>query len=96
MAIDTCVTEEFLKSYIAYKAETNFVDVLPQAKRLCLSLNIPFSEIIDPKGMCRDITNIGRWGNGDVEVGISAIKDVPYAISLIRQSFEKQMRQDNE
>ncbi|MCK5643371.1 MAG: DUF262 domain-containing protein, partial [Gammaproteobacteria bacterium] len=38
LAIDPCVTEEFLKLYVAYKAETNFVDVVPQAERLRLSL----------------------------------------------------------
>jgi predicted transport protein len=27
LALDPCVTEEFLKLYVAYKAETNFVDV---------------------------------------------------------------------
>ncbi len=47
------MTEEFLKLYVAYKAETNFVDVVPQAKRLRLSLNMDFHEINDPKGMCR-------------------------------------------
>ena len=50
LALDPCVTEEFLKLYVAYKAETNFVDVVPQAKRLRLSLNMPFAEISDPKG----------------------------------------------
>ena len=38
LAIDPCVSEEFLKLYVAYKAETNFVDVVPQATRLSLSL----------------------------------------------------------
>jgi predicted transport protein len=32
LALDPCVTEEFLKFYVAYKAEINFVDVVPQAK----------------------------------------------------------------
>jgi Domain of unknown function (DUF5655) len=41
LALDSCVTEEFLKLYIAYKAETNFVDVVSQAKRLRISLNMP-------------------------------------------------------
>jgi predicted transport protein len=53
------VSEEFLKVYVAYKAETNFVDVVPQVKRLRLSLNMPFSEIIDPKGWCKDILESG-------------------------------------
>ena len=38
LGLDPVVKEEFLKLYIAYKAETNFVDVVPQAKRLRLSL----------------------------------------------------------
>lgn len=91
LALDPCVTETFLKLYVAYKAETNFVDVVPQAKKLRLTLNIPFAEIIDPKGLCRDISNLGRWGNGDVEVGISKVDEIPYTIGLIRQSFERQM-----
>ena len=40
LALDPCVNEEFLKLYVAYKAETNFVDVVPQAKRLLLVLNL--------------------------------------------------------
>jgi uncharacterized protein with ParB-like and HNH nuclease domain/predicted transport protein len=91
LALDPCVTEEFLKLYVAYKAETNFVDVVPQAKRLRLSLNLAFPEINDPKGWCKDVTGVGRWGNGDVEVGLSSLEELPYIMSLVRQSFEKQM-----
>lgn len=91
LALDPVVTEEFLKLYVAYKAETNFVDVVPQAKRLRLTLNMPFPEIDDPKDLCRDVTSLGRWGNGDVEVGLSSMEELPYVMGLVRQSFEKQM-----
>jgi len=91
VALDPCVSEEFLKLYVAYKAETNFVDVVPQAKRLRLAINMPFHEIDDPKGICLDVTNLGRWGNGDVEVGLAAKEDLPYVIGLVRQSFDRQM-----
>ncbi len=91
LALDPCVTEEFLKLYVAYKAETNFVDVVPQAKRLRLSLNMAFHEINDPEGLCKDVTNLGRWGNGDVEVGLQSLDELPYVMGLVRQSFEKQM-----
>lgn len=80
-----------MKLYVAYKAETNFVDVVPQARRLRLSLNMPFNEIFDPRGICKDVTNHGRWGNGDVEVGLHTLEDLPYVMGLIRQSFERQM-----
>lgn len=91
MAFDPCVSEEFLKIYVAYKAETNFVDVIPQAKRLLLTLNIPFHEIDDPNGLCRDITGLGRWGNGDVEVKLESPDQLPYVLGLIRQAFDQQM-----
>lgn len=91
LALDPCITEEFLKLYVAYKAETNFVDVVPQAKRLRLALNISFVEINDPKGVCKDVTNLDRWGNGDVEVSLSSLDELPYVMGLVRQSFEKQM-----
>ena len=77
--------------YIAYKAETNVVDVVPQAARLRLVINMPFPELSDPKGMAKDVTNLGRWGNGDVEVDLSAADDIPYVLGLIRQALERQL-----
>ncbi len=91
IALDPCVTEEFLKLYVAYKAETNFVDVVPQAKRLLLSLNLDFHELHDPRNWGRDVTGRGRWGNGNVEVGLESLDQIPYIMGLVRQSFEKQM-----
>lgn len=91
LALDPCIREEFLKLYVAYKAETNFVDVVPQVRRLRLSLNMPFHELDDPKGLCKDVSNVGRWGNGDVEVGLSNLDELPYVMGLIRQSFDRQM-----
>ncbi|MBU6260043.1 MAG: DUF262 domain-containing protein [Burkholderiales bacterium] len=91
LEIDPCVVEEYLKLYVAYKAETNFVDVVPQAKRLRLSLNLGFHEIDDPKGRCVDVSNLGRWGNGDVEVHLASADELPYVMGLIRQAFDHQM-----
>jgi predicted transport protein len=91
LALDPCVTEEFLKKYVAFKAETNFVDVIPQAKRLILMLNVEFPEISDPKAICRDVTGMGRWGNGDVEVGVKSLDELPYVMGLVRLSLEKQL-----
>ena len=91
LALDPCIGEEFLKLYVAYKAETNFVDVVPQAKQLRLSLNMEFPEISDPRGLCKDVAGLGRWGNGDVEVRLSSLKELPYVIGLVRQSLERQL-----
>ena len=96
LALDPCVIEEFLKLYVAYKAETNFVDVVPQSRQLRLSLNMPFPELNDPKGICKDVTNIGRWGNGNIEVKLSSVAEIPYILGLVRQAFERQMGSGSE
>jgi predicted transport protein len=90
MNIDSSVVEEYKKLYIAFKSNTNFVDIIPQKARLRLSLNIPYPEIIDPLGLCRDVTDLGRWGNGDVEVGVSNISELDQVMDLIQQAFDKQ------
>ncbi|MFO7970470.1 MAG: DUF262 domain-containing protein [Desulfobacterales bacterium] len=94
LALDECVREEFLKLYVAYKAETNFVDVVPQAKRLRLSLNLEYEEVDDPRGICRDVTNLGRWGNGNVEVGLERHEELAYVIGLVRQALERQLGEE--
>ena len=91
LALDSCISEEFLKLYVTYKAEINFVDVISQVKRLRLLLNMPFHEVDDPKGICLDVTSLGHWGNGDVEVSLSSVDEIPYVMGLIRQSFDRQM-----
>jgi uncharacterized protein with ParB-like and HNH nuclease domain/predicted transport protein len=90
-ALDPCVVEEFLKHYVAYRADTNFVDVKPQTKGLRLALNMAFPDLNDPRGLCRDVSAVGHWGNGDVEVSLSSLNELPYVMGLVRQSFERQM-----
>ena len=91
LALSPVVTEEFLKIYVAYKAETNFVDVVPQASQLRLTLNIRFHELHDPKDLATDVTNLGHWGNGDAEIKLGEPGELRYVIGLVRQAFEKQM-----
>ncbi len=91
LRLDPSLSEEYLKLYVAYKAETNFVDIVPQASQLRLSLNMPFAEINDPHGMCVNVAGKGRWGNGEVEVKLRKEQEIPYVLGLIRQSLERQL-----
>ncbi|MFC6095472.1 DUF1524 domain-containing protein [Flavobacterium qiangtangense] len=90
LELDGSVKEEYKKLYIAYKTSTNFVDIVPQKSRLRLSLNMPFSELIDPDQLCKDVTDLGRWGNGDVEIGISSIDDINKIMDFIQQALDYQ------
>lgn len=87
--LDSSVLEEIKKQYIAYKTTTNFVDVVRQKSRLLLFINMGFEEIQDPKGLCRDVSNLGHWGNGDVEVSFSSLAQIDDVMFLVRQAFNK-------
>lgn len=89
--LDPVVYEEFKKLYVSYKADTNFVDVVPHIGKLRLAINMRFTDLDDPLGRCTDVTNKGRWGNGDAEFLISSMDDIPYAVMLARQSLDRQM-----
>lgn len=88
----TSIKINYTKLYIAYKAITNFVDVIPKKNKLKLVLNFPFEEVIDPFNITRDITKIGTWGNGDVEITLINNEDIPNAIEIIRQAYEYQIK----
>jgi len=93
MNIDSSVVREYKKKYIAFKSTTNFVDIVPQKSRLRLSLNMAFSEVYDSKEICKNISDLGRWGNGDVEVGLSNFNELEYMMELIQQAFDVQVEE---
>lgn len=87
--LDSSVTEEILKQYIAYKSTTNFVDIVVKKTKLRLHLNTRFDEIDDPIGVCEDVTGKGHWGNGDVKVSVRSYDEIDYVMSLIQQSLDR-------
>lgn len=76
--------------YIAYKLDTNFVDIIIQKERLLIVVNMKFSDIIDPNGICRDITDVGRWGNGDAELFMEHQDELDQVMEIVKQSFDAQ------
>ncbi|MFY7067367.1 GmrSD restriction endonuclease domain-containing protein [Nocardiopsis changdeensis] len=91
LALDEAVTETFLKRYIAYKAETNFVDVVVQSERLKLTLNMPFEVLHDERGLAWDVTGKGTAGNGNVQVALDSATDLGHVMGLVRQAYEFQV-----
>jgi len=86
VALSSEVREEVKKQYIAYKLDTNFVDIEPQKKCLRLSINMPYKDVHDPKGICKDISNTSRWGNGEVEVKLQRLDEIADVLDVIRQA----------
>ncbi len=94
LALDPGVTEEFMKSYVTYRAESGFAFITPQAKRLRMTLKHSISEIQDPRGICKE--NPGQRRNSEILVSLSSVQDLPYVMGLIRQALEKQMGSDGD
>ncbi|MFD3448632.1 DUF262 domain-containing protein [Microbacteriaceae bacterium 4G12] len=91
LAFDPSVTLEFLKVRVTFRAESTFLDVIPQAARLVLVLNIPANALRDERGISRDVSQVGHWGVGDTQVPLDDASDFSYVVGLVRQAFEYQL-----
>lgn len=85
------VKREYKKLYVAYKLDTNFADIVFQEKCLRISINMKFADIVDKYGICKDITGIGRWGNGDAELFFEHLDEIEKVMDIITQSFNAHM-----
>lgn len=90
MNLSPAVKKEYKKLYVAYKLDTNFVDIVFQKQRLRISINMKFSEINDPNGICKDIASLGHLGNGDVELFMEHQDELDQIMEIVKQSFDAQ------
>lgn len=79
------------KLYIGYRHGKNFCEVQFQARSLKLHLDIPYNLLQDHHNLARDVSGVGHWGTGDVEVKIETDDDIPYVLDLIKQSYQQTM-----
>jgi predicted transport protein len=75
--------------YIAFVRKNNFVEISFFKSSLKLYLNINNNQLIDPKGITRDVSKVGHWGTGNYEVIMKDSDNIGYVISLIRQAYDQ-------
>lgn len=87
------VVEEPKKHYVAYKAGSNFCDMVPQPALNTVKcwLNIPPEELGDPDGLVQDIGGKGKAGNGNAELVVSLHSDLRGFEALAKQAMEYQL-----
>lgn len=90
MNLSPAVRKEYKKLYVAYKLDTNFVDIVFQKQKLRILINMKFSEIIDPNGICKDITGLGHWGSGNVELFMEHQDELDQIMEIVKQSYDAQ------
>lgn len=56
------------KLYIAFKRNTNIVDIEIQKSKIKITINVPKGQLIDNLGLAEDVSGKGKWGNGDYQI----------------------------
>lgn len=77
------------KRYVVFYVQKNVVNAEFQKQGLRLHVNLKFPEVVDPDGVCVDLTGKGRWGSGDVGIYVRTRDDVAKALRVIEQSYRK-------
>lgn len=83
------ISETHLKLYSAFKKIKNVVTVVALKKKLVLNLPLDVSSVAFEEGFSRDVTNIGHWGCGAVELHIQNSADFDKAKSLIDRAYNE-------
>lgn len=83
------ISETHLKLYSAFKKIKNVVTVVALKKKLVLNLPLDVSSVAFEDGFSRDVTNIGHWGCGAVELHIQSSADFDKAKPLIDRAYNE-------
>jgi predicted transport protein len=90
IALGDDVQEAVLRFYIAFKRIKNFacVEFRPTAAKILMFVKVdPTSVTLEP-GFTRDVSDIGHFGTGDLEITLSRPEDLERAMPLIKRSYE--------
>ena len=89
MSLGDDVNQKQLKLYVAFRRIRNFATVAVQKKNLRLYLHVDPSTVDLVEGWTRDVSNIGTWGTGNLEVWLKSLADLKKAEPLIVRAYEE-------
>jgi predicted transport protein len=78
---------------VVYRVYDHFLEVLPRTRYILLLANMDFDEIDDPSGIARDASDFAFISNasetGDVIFSLRELTQVPAAVHLVQQAYER-------
>ena len=87
--LDSAIEVSPKKFYIAYKISQNIVCIEIQKHRLIVHLKIDPKSIKDFPGIARDVTDIGHYGTGDLEMSVKSTEDVEVVKPFVQMAYHK-------
>lgn len=89
-ALGDDVQQATLQFYIAFKRIKNFacVEVRPTTGRILVFVKVDPKTIQLENGFTRDVSGVGHYGTGDLEITLSSAEDLDRAKPFIQWSYE--------
>ena len=84
---DDDVQQKELKLYTAFRRLKNFACVIVYPNRLLLTLKLDPATLALEDGFSRDVSQVGHWGTGDVELCLLGYLDLQRAQGLLERSY---------
>ncbi|AVY94613.1 DUF91 domain-containing protein [Microvirgula aerodenitrificans] len=81
------VQERQLKLYTAFRRIKNFACVVALPKRLLVMLKLDPKQVTLEDNFSRDVSGVGHWGTGDLELTLRAAEDLEKAKPLIERCY---------
>lgn len=90
LALGNDVNKRTLKLYFAFRRIKNFacVEFRPQKRHLLVFVKVDPRSVTLESGFTRDVSAIGHFGTGDLEITLSTVDDLEKAKPLILASYE--------
>jgi predicted transport protein len=85
------IEQKFNKQTINFKRYSVFTDLIIYNKGVVVVVNLKKGELDDPLQKTEDLSEKGHWGNGDYKLLVKSEDDIEYCMSLIKQSYNKQV-----
>lgn len=88
VSLDESVEEVPKKFYVAYKVSQNFVCLEVHKTKIVLFLKLKPKELPEIPSNGRDVTSIGHYGTGDLELSIASEQELEKSKPLIQAAFD--------
>lgn len=85
--VDASIEENPRKHYIAYRTTQNIVCVEVQTQKIYLFLKLDPKKHAGPDGISRDVSNVGHFGTGELEVTITSQDDLEETKPFVELAF---------
>jgi predicted transport protein len=86
-ALGDDVQEKPLKLYTAFRRLKNFACVIAYPNRLLITLKLDPTTVALEEGFSRDVSQVGHWGTGDLELCLRNVADLERARPLLERSY---------